>query len=94
VTVDYDRRWTRRREVYWSEHERRCARCGSTDDVQLHHSSYRWPLGEEPDEALVPLCRPCHRRVHELARRWPWIGLEAVTRWSVRLGGLRTLLTL
>ena len=87
--MNYDRRWARRRAACWSTHLRRCV---SVVDVQLHHASYRWPLGEELDEALVPVCRPCHRRVHELVRRRPWIGLETVTRLSISIGRARPLL--
>ena len=50
----YGRRWARRRELYWQTHDRRCARCGSTAGVVLHHLTYRWSIGEEPDGALAP----------------------------------------
>jgi hypothetical protein len=58
--------WAARRARYWTTHERRCARCGSPDEVVLHHLTYRWSLGEEPDDALVPLCRRHHLELHQL----------------------------
>jgi hypothetical protein len=61
-----------------------CARCGSTVDVVLHHLTYRWPLGEEPDEALVPLCRRHHLELHHLHARRPHRDLEAVSVSFVR----------
>jgi 5-methylcytosine-specific restriction endonuclease McrA len=80
--------WPARRAVYWQTHDRRCARCGSTVDVVLHHLTYRHPLGEEPDEALMPLCRAHHLEVHQLHAKGPHrdLGLLSVrfVRWGPR----------
>lgn len=35
-----------------------CVECGDTENIDQHHTSY------EP-EKTVPLCRSCHRQVHE-----------------------------
>lgn len=78
--------WAARRERYWSTHDRRCARCGTFEDVLLHHADYSWPLGEEPDHVLAPMCRRCHLALHQLHRRRPNRDLERLTRRFVRWG--------
>jgi hypothetical protein len=80
--------WAARRELYWATHERRCARCGSTVDVVLHHLTYRWPLGDEPDGALMPLCRRHHLELHQLHAKRPHRDLERLTLGFVRWGRL------
>lgn len=59
--------WAKRRARYYDTHPRACVACGSDVDVILHHRTYRFPLGEEPDGALVPLCRRHHAAVHQRA---------------------------
>jgi hypothetical protein len=59
--------WAKRRARYYATHERRCAACGATERVRLHHRTYRYPLGDEPDGALVPLCARHHAQVHQRA---------------------------
>jgi hypothetical protein len=82
-----------RRLRYWQTHRRVCTRCGSAVDVVLHHLTYRWPLGSEPDETLMPLCRRHHIEVHELHALRPRRSLEAVSvsfvRWRRLLSALR-----
>lgn len=34
-----------------------CTICGSSGDLELHH------ISQEP-ELLIPLCKPCHYKVH------------------------------
>jgi hypothetical protein len=55
------------------------AGCGSTVDVVLHHLRYDWPLGDGPDEALMPLCRRHHLEVHQLHAKRPHRDLERDT---------------
>ena len=66
--------WYRRRRQWLAEHREVtgegpvCTACGqawrlSHDD--LHHRSYR-RLGHELAQDLVPMCRPCHYRLHVL----------------------------
>lgn len=40
----------------------RCARCGSTEDLELHHVTPRCEGGENGDTEI--LCRLCHHRHH------------------------------
>lgn len=42
------------------EHEKVCAECGSTKDLQFHHFNY------EGHENVVTLCKDCHYRRHRL----------------------------
>jgi hypothetical protein len=64
-------RWPARRALFWESHERRCARCGSTVDVVLHHLTYDWAVGEEPDAALMPLGRRHHLELTGSTRNAP-----------------------
>lgn len=55
--------WAQRKRRYWLEHDRRCAACGTEQDIHLHHLSYEH-MGSEPDEDLLPLCATHHDHVH------------------------------
>jgi ribosomal protein S27AE len=64
-----DPRWKIRKEQYYSRHEKRCAKCGTTIGISLHHRRYIW--GRKPwdyaDSDLEPLCQErCHRAEHGL----------------------------
>jgi hypothetical protein len=52
-------------------------------------STYRWPLGEEPDEALMPLCRRHHLALHQLRTKRPHRELERLTLGNARWGRFR-----
>ena len=47
------------------EYDNRCAICGSTEKLNVHHWTYE-RLGEEYPEDLVCLCQACHERVHRV----------------------------
>lgn len=53
-----------RRKDWYRAHGRRCRICGRTDDLELHHLTYQFVTGLEPDWALVSLCKRHHRLVH------------------------------
>ncbi len=55
--------WAERKRQYFSRHRRKCARCPSTERIQLHHKTYE-NLGMEKDEDLEPLCEDCHNMHH------------------------------
>lgn len=38
--------------------------------LQAHHLTYRARRGDEPDDHLVLLCDPCHKKLHQ-ALGWP-----------------------
>lgn len=46
--------------------EKRCAICGSTTSIDLHHLFYRQNLEDVQTSDLRWLCRRCHNRAHEL----------------------------
>lgn len=58
-------RWALRRKQYLKTHKRICVACMSPKDVTIHHKTYR-NMGNEPDEDLVCLCKPCHTAYHRI----------------------------
>lgn len=44
-------------------YDNRCAICGSTEDLNVHHWTYEH-LGEEKPWELICLCQSCHERAH------------------------------
>jgi 5-methylcytosine-specific restriction endonuclease McrA len=77
--------WSRHRQDWlqaWaatSHGEPACVVCGEPWTLHhgdLHHRSYR-RLGHETPADLIPLCRPCHLRLHALMERAPaWRRLD------------------
>lgn len=59
--------WDARKSAYFNKFEKRCRACGSRNDMQLHHASYK-RMGRELDADLVPLCQTCHSLVHQYHR--------------------------
>lgn len=60
-------RWERRKVAYFTKHPKVCRACGGTEDIHLHHHTYK-RMGHEHDDDLIPLCRPHHTVVHQLHR--------------------------
>lgn len=57
--------WENRKNLYYREHSKQCARCGSYSHIALHHKYYdKTSFGHEPDDILVPLCSDCHTIFH------------------------------
>ena len=56
--------WFNRRERHFSMFGEICVVCGVTNNIDVHHISYRH-LGREQDEELVSLCRDHHKAYHE-----------------------------
>ena len=46
------------------QHGWRCARCGSSYLLQVHHRKYRSHGGTHRPENLEPTCGDCHRTIH------------------------------
>ena len=57
--------WKKRKLRYWSMNSKSCAICQSKNAVSLHHKRYDVKYGEEPDSALVALCRFHHIEFHQ-----------------------------
>lgn len=70
--------WEQRKVRYYSSHEKRCAACGSTERIHLHHHTYE-RLRHELDSDLIPLCSTCHRLVHRFHSRQRRLDLTEAT---------------
>jgi len=62
-----DKRWLGLRRHIMSRDLNRCSECGSSHDLNVHHTYYvigkmAW---EYPDHALKTLCRKCHKLWHD-----------------------------
>lgn len=56
-------RWQAIRKRLYREYEYKCAMCGSSINLNVHHITYE-NLGEEKDEDLTVLCQQCHSDIH------------------------------
>lgn len=55
---------------------KQCRVCGSHENLNIHHNSYK-SLGKGPKlDSLVILCRSCHKWVHRYSIQHPSIGLR------------------
>lgn len=66
------KQWKLKRLVILERDSYKCCRCGSTENLNIHHTYYcRYPNGQyvEPweyyDSSLITLCRDCHKYVHK-----------------------------
>ena len=57
--------WLRIRELKFHYAGRKCERCGSARELQVHHKTYA-RLGNEYLADLEVLCGACHERHHEI----------------------------
>lgn len=56
--------WRKRRELYFSLHQKKCSKCNSIKNIVLHHGTYI-NLRNEKDDDLFALCRECHNNLHK-----------------------------
>jgi len=73
VYVDYDaymhsREWCEVRQKRLKKDGYRCALCGTTEHLEVHHLTYE-RLGRERIDDLITLCKTCHKQAHELKDR-------------------------
>lgn len=58
--------WRLQKEVWYSKHKKRCARCKTEKYINLHHKKYpkagRYLSLSSND--FVALCRNCHHKYH------------------------------
>lgn len=61
-----DKRWFAFREKVFKKKGRFCEICGSTENLQVHHKKYRYPLlaWEYKMKDVMVLCRRCHAEIH------------------------------
>jgi 5-methylcytosine-specific restriction endonuclease McrA len=43
----------------------RCQGCGSMQQLQVHHKTFRSHSGDDSEENLITLCVRCHKLVHD-----------------------------
>ena len=55
---------TKHRDEILERYNHRCANCGSTDDLEIHHIVPVSLGGRDVIENLVPLCSSCHKAAH------------------------------
>ena len=55
--------WVDLRKRYAKSHDQVCVVCGATENLHLHHKTYK-RLGKERFKDLVYLCSQCHSEVH------------------------------
>lgn len=46
-------------------YDNKCAICGSTEDLNVHHWTYE-RIGDEHPQDLICLCRSCHKHAHDI----------------------------
>lgn len=46
----------------------KCQFCGSGDNIDLHHTSYKWIFTNRELSVIIPLCREHHYEVHSYAK--------------------------
>ena len=60
--------WIKQKQDWYSRHKKRCATCGETFGVHLHHKVY--PKNKRflslKDNDFVCLCKNCHFEYHDL----------------------------
>jgi hypothetical protein len=56
--------WEERKNKYYQKNGRKCAICGQTEYIHLHHIYYG-DYGNEPDEQLVAFCKYHHDLFHK-----------------------------
>ena len=60
----YSKHWTNFKYGYYLVNEKKCSFCNSTENIQLHHKTYK-NIGNEKHSDVIPLCRKCHIKEHK-----------------------------
>ena len=61
--------WKEKRKKRLAVDGYKCAVCGSTESLNVHHISYANIGSEDIDNDLVTLCHPCHAMLHRVKER-------------------------
>lgn len=56
--------WQDLRTVMLDIYNHKCAECGATEDLHVHHLTYERFGGDERTTDLKVLCRSCHEKAH------------------------------
>jgi 5-methylcytosine-specific restriction endonuclease McrA len=65
----HSKQWARKRQQAFLHHGKKCAICGTVQDLQVHHLHYR-SLYRERMADLQVLCERCHANEHEGKHGW------------------------
>jgi 5-methylcytosine-specific restriction endonuclease McrA len=57
--------WFAVRESLFVVRGKKCERCGSKENIQVHHIHYRNIFREQLEDLMV-VCKDCHRKIHGL----------------------------
>lgn len=57
--------WRKKAEARKEIDGHKCALCGKTEGLQVHHIHYRTFMNENVEQDLITLCKDCHYGVHE-----------------------------
>lgn len=57
--------WREKAEARKEFDGHKCALCGKTEGLQVHHIHYRTFMNENVEQDLITLCKDCHNDVHE-----------------------------
>ncbi len=56
-------KWFLKREALFVDRGKKCERCGSKENIQVHHIHYRNIYFENLEDLMV-VCKSCHRKIH------------------------------
>jgi len=62
--------WELKRQETFKLFGRACKKCGAARHLQIHHKTYARFKHERVDTDLIPLCRPCHKGLHQFCKRY------------------------
>jgi 5-methylcytosine-specific restriction endonuclease McrA len=54
-----------------------CQVCSSSQNLQVHHKTFRSQQGSDEDSNLITLCAGCHKKRHSGGQEW---GLKKIER--------------
>ena len=57
--------WRLRKQKFFDLFGKKCKRCGSEENINLHHNNYS-RMGKEKDKDLMSLCQNCHTEFHKI----------------------------
>lgn len=58
-------KWAKKKSEYFKKYPKLCMKCGNTEQLELHHATYKH-LGNELENELYCLCRNCHQNYHDI----------------------------
>ena len=67
--------WEAKRQAVLKRDEYKCVKCGSQDELQVHHLTYDH-VYNEPLKDLITLCKKCHYKTHHKRRRYGKVGTK------------------